>query len=154
MLDSKLKATSLCKLFHYIMKVLCKLSTHMKGVGEPLYSNSSRMYNAYNFKKKMSSCTLYIQWRAYKLCTYVYVCLLKLYAYPCVHAHTRTLTNPYIQVCSELLLLSCTCALLSVQYGVVKHEPIASQRVQFQMLFSGCVAVQKSPWTVEFEQMT
>ena len=31
---------------------------------------------------------------------------------------------------------------------IVKHEPIGSQRIHFEILFS----VMKSPWTVEFEQ--
>lgn len=35
---------------------------------------------------------------------------------------------------------------------LVKHEPIDSQRIQFETLFSVMSWLLKSPWTVEFEQ--
>ena len=105
------------------MKVLCKLFRYMKGVHDPLYS--SRTHDDIILKEMTSSCALSSllypsNERARKKCSANYV-LVKLHAYPCVHAHTRTTyirIPTYIQARSKLLLLSCTCAQLGVQYGL------------------------------------
>ena len=69
----------------------------------------------------------------------------------CACTHTYTYESIHTSLFRIVIIeLHMSTARCSVQ--VVKHEPIDSQRVQFQMLFS--VAVQKSLWTVEFEQMT
>lgn len=77
---------------------------------------------------------------------YLCVCMFaKVVCMPvCACTHTYTYesihTSLFRIVIIELHMCTAKCSV-----RVVKHEPIASQRVRFQMLFSGCVAVQKSP---------
>ena len=71
----------------------------------------------------------------------------------CIPMCACTLTSESLHTSSfRIVIIELHMCTTRCSVRIVKHEPIGSQRIQFETLFSVMSWVLKSPWTVEFDQ--